>query len=193
MGQDKAWLELGGMPLVERTARRVLPLVDELIVSTNQPDRFESLLHRLPVAAQLVTDQTPGVGPLGGIASGLSIASHDLVLVLAMDMPFVQTGLLSYMAALAADFQAVVPKIPNARLGQLVTEPLLAFYRRSCLASITAHLKAGDRRVVSFLSEVRTRWVLPEEIARFDPDFISFHNLNTPADWETAAVQFKPR
>jgi molybdopterin-guanine dinucleotide biosynthesis protein A len=193
MGQDKAWLELGGMPLVERTVRRVLPLADELIVSTNQPDRFESLLRRLPVAAQLVTDQTPGIGPLGGIASGLSVASYDLVLVLAVDMPFVQIGLLSYMAALAADYEAVVPKIANARLGELVAEPLLAFYRRSCLAAITRHLKAGHRRAVSFLSEVRIRWVLPEEIARFDPDFISFHNLNTPADWETAAVQFESR
>ncbi len=26
MGQDKAWLELAGLPLVERVARRLLPL-----------------------------------------------------------------------------------------------------------------------------------------------------------------------
>jgi molybdopterin-guanine dinucleotide biosynthesis protein A len=186
MGQDKAWLKLGDLPLVEHLTRRILPLADELIFSTNKPDRFEPFLQRLPVPAQLVADQTPGIGPLAGISSGLSRASHDLVLVLAVDMPFVQVGLLSYMAKLAADFQAVVPEILDSYSGQLTAEPLHAFYRRSCLAAITAHLEAGQRRVVSFLTDVRTRWVLPEEVARFDPSFISFHNLNTPTDWEIA-------
>jgi molybdopterin-guanine dinucleotide biosynthesis protein A len=191
MGQDKAWLELGGLPLVEHLTHRILPLADELVISTNSPDRFEPLLPRLPIPAQLVADHTPGIGPLAGVASGLSRASHDLVLVLAVDLPYVQVGLLSHMAGLAADFQAVVPQIWDPRWGGVVTEPLHAFYRRSCLAAITAHLEAGDRRVVSFLSDVRTRWVPPEEVAQFDPGFGSFRNLNTPADWEIAARHFE--
>jgi len=190
MGQDKAWLELGGKPLVEHLTHHILPLADELIISTNSPDRFEPLLRSLPIPAQLVADQTQGIGPLAGIASGLSRASHDLVLVLAVDLPYVQVGLLSHMAGLAVDFQAVVPQILDPRCGEAVAEPLHAFYRRSCLAAITAHLEAGDRRVVSFLSDVRTRWVLPEEVARFDPGFISFRNLNTPTDWEIAVRHF---
>jgi molybdopterin-guanine dinucleotide biosynthesis protein A len=186
MGQDKAWLELGGLPLVEHLARRILPLVDELIFSTNQPARFESVLRRLSVPAQVVTDQTPGLGPLAGIAEGLSAAGNDLVLVLAVDMPFVQLRLLSYMAGLAADYQAVVPEILDPRSGEVTAEPLHAFYRRSCLAAITAHLRSGERRVVSFLPDVRTRWVLPEEVTRFDPTLTSFRNLNTPQDLEVA-------
>jgi len=192
MGQDKAWLELGGLPLVEHLARRILPLADELIFSTNRPDRFESLLQRLPIPALLVADQSPDIGPLAGIESGLSRASHDLLLVLAVDMPFVQLGLLSYMAGLAADFQAVVPKLFDPRSAALTAEPLHAFYRRSCLTSISARLEAGQRRVVSFLADVRTRWVLTEEVARFDPGFLSFHNLNTPLDWEIAVRHFEP-
>ncbi len=35
MGQDKVWMALDGMPLVERVARRVLPLAGH-VVSTNQ-------------------------------------------------------------------------------------------------------------------------------------------------------------
>jgi molybdopterin-guanine dinucleotide biosynthesis protein A len=190
MGQDKAWLELGGLPLVEHLTRRILLLADELIISTNSADRFEPLLLSLPIPGQLVADQTPGIGPLAGIASGLSRASHDLVLVLAVDLPYVQVGLLHHMAGLATEFQAVVPQILDPRCGEMAAEPLHAFYRRSCLAAITAHLEAGDRRVVSFLSDVRTRWVLPEEVARFDPDFISFQNLNTPTDWEIAVRHF---
>jgi molybdopterin-guanine dinucleotide biosynthesis protein A len=63
-------------------------------------------------------------------------------------------------------------------------EPLHAVYRRSCLAAVEAHLAAGDRRVVSFLPEVRVRDLWPDEIARFDPDFSSFFNTNTPGDWD---------
>ena len=190
MGSDKAWLDLGGLPLIEHVSRRVLPLADELIFSTNTPDRYGPLLRRLSLPAHLVTDETPGTGPLAGIASGLRIARHDLVLVLAVDMPFVQVELLSYLAELAADYQAVVPETLDPQSGELAAEPLHAFYRRSCLATITAHLQAGHRQIVSFLSDVRTRWVLPDEIARFDPDLLSFRNLNTPADWDLAVSHF---
>jgi len=183
MGQDKAWLELGGMPLVEHTSRRVLPLVDELIFSTNRPEPFEPLLKRLPLPAQLVEDETSGAGPLAGMAAGLRVARFDLVLVLAVDMPFVQLGLLKHMAAVAADYQAVVPELHSPVSDELVAEPLHAFYRRSCLAAISARIQAGHRRVVSFLSEVRTYRMISAEISRFDPEFISFRNLNTPEDW----------
>jgi molybdopterin-guanine dinucleotide biosynthesis protein A len=186
MGQDKAWLQFGGVPLVEHTARRVSPLVDELIFSTDQPIPFEPLLRRLPLPVQVVSDETPGAGPLAGIAAGLGAATFDLVLVLAVDMPFVQLRLLSHMATLAVDYEAVVPGMRHSTSDELVAEPLHAFYRRSCLAPISAHLQAGHRRVVSFLPDVRTCWISAAEIARFDPDFMSFHNLNTPADWDLA-------
>lgn len=190
MGQDKAWLDFGGMPLVEHVVRRVLPLADELIFSTNDPDRFAPLRRRWPVPTHIVADQTMGIGPLAGIASGLSIAGHDLVLVLAVDMPCVQVALLSHMASLAADYQAVVPQVPDSLSREPVAEPLHALYRPSCLPAITAHLKAGHRRVISFLPDVRTRWVLPEEMVPLDPDFTSFRNLNTPEDWDMVTSHF---
>jgi molybdopterin-guanine dinucleotide biosynthesis protein A len=193
MGRDKAWMELGGMPLVEHVSRRILPLANELIFSTNRPEQFEALLNRLPVAAHLVADRAPSAGPLSGIASGLSTAANDLVLVLATDMPFVHLGLLSHMVSLAADYQAVVPRTLDPDSGELIAEPLHACYRRSCVTSITAHLEAGDLRVVSFLPDVRTRWVLPPEIVLFDPDFLSFRNINTPEDWDVAISHFAPR
>jgi molybdenum cofactor guanylyltransferase len=191
MGQDKVWLDLTGMPLVEHTAHRVLPLVDEIVFSTNQPERFELLMRRLPIPGHAVRDQFPGAGPLAGIAAGLGAASFDLVLAIAVDMPFLQLGLLSHMATLAADYEAVVPRLSGPATDELLAEPLHAFYRRSCLAAVSEHLRAGHRRVVSFLNDVRTRWVSPEEVSRFDPDFISFRNLNTPEEWDFAITYFQ--
>jgi molybdopterin-guanine dinucleotide biosynthesis protein A len=174
------------VPLVEHVARRVLPLANELIFSTNNPDRFDPLLRSLPIRAQLVADREPGLGPLAGIAAGLGAASHDLVLVLAVDMPFVQVALLSYMASLASHHQAVVPTIPERPSGESRPEPLHAYYRQSCLPAIMARLETGHRQVVSFLADVATRWVPSDDIARFDPSFASFRNLNSPADWKSA-------
>jgi molybdenum cofactor guanylyltransferase len=191
MGRDKAWLEFDGVPLVEHVARRVLPLASELVFSINNPDRFDPLLRSLPIRAQLIADQESGHGPLAGIAAGLGAASHDLVLVLAVDMPFVHVGLLSYMASLASHYQAIVPTIPERQSGESRPEPLHAFYRQSCLPAIRTRLETGHRQVVSFLADVATRWVLPDDIARFDPSFASFRNLNSPADWDSAVSYLK--
>jgi len=188
MGQDKAWLMLDGRPLVMRVIDRVLPLVDEVIVSTNQPDAFDAWLPKLTLPAHTVADRHRGIGPLAGLYAGLLAARCDLVLALATDMPFVNPALISYLAQLAtgADVDAVVPQVPNAETGQIGLEPLHAIYRKSCLPAIEACLEADHRRVVSFLDQVRLRVVSSEEIRPHDPLFRSFANVNTPQDWSDA-------
>ena len=186
MAQDKAWLVFEGQPLVLHLARRVLPLIDELIISTNTPEGFGVLAEALPIPVRLVPDQFPGAGPLAGLHAGLSAAAHDLVLILAVDMPFVNPDLLRHLVDLAPGFDAVVPQVPHPQTRVPVPEPLHACYRRSCLPAISAHLVAGQRRMVSFLPNVKTRFVPADEIAALDPDYLSFLNINTPEEWQEA-------
>jgi molybdopterin-guanine dinucleotide biosynthesis protein A len=185
MGQDKAWLMLDGRPLVMRVIDRVLPLVDEVIISTNQADPFEAWLPNLTVPACTVADRYRGAGPLAGLQAGLLAARCDFVLALATDMPFVDPALIGYLARLAmgSDVDAVVPQVPSPVTMQIGLEPLHAIYRKSCLPAIDACLSAGLRRVVSFLERVRLRVVSPDEIRPHDPLFRSFANVNTPQDW----------
>lgn len=184
MGQDKVWLNLAGQPLVERIARRVLPIADELIFSTRTPERFAHLLDAFELPVQLTADLYPSVGPLAGIHAGLTVARHDLVLVLATDMPFFNLPLLRYMRDLTKGYDAVVPQTRKDDTGELMQQPLHAFYRRTCLPMIAAHLMPGDSVAYNFLTDVRTRAVLPDEIKQFDPEFLSFINVNTPDDWD---------
>jgi molybdopterin-guanine dinucleotide biosynthesis protein A len=44
-------------------------------------------------------------------------------------------------------------------------------------------LHAGKGRVVSFFDKVKVHKVGREEVARFDPAFRSFRNINTPEDY----------
>lgn len=185
MGQDKVWLELDGATLIERVVARVLPLAAEILFSANAPERFEALARTLPVSGRVVADIFPGAGPLAGLHAGLSAAQHDLVLALAADMPFVNPALIAAMIGLARGFDAVVPQL-RSETGDLAWEPLHALYRRSCAPAIAARLAAGDRQVISFLADVRTRPLTPAEVAAIDPQAHSFFNINTPEDWRRA-------
>jgi molybdenum cofactor guanylyltransferase len=185
MGSDKAWLELDGQPLVARVALRILPLASEIIFSAANPELFHQLARSLPIATQVVSDRRVDAGPLAGMDAGIRAAHHDLVLALAADMPFVNPQLLRYMIDLAEGYDAVVPHVRSRRTGDLMKEPLHALYRRSCLPAIGAHLAANDFQAFSFLPDVHTRMVEPEEITRLDPECLSFFNVNTPEDWAT--------
>ncbi len=187
MGQDKLWMLLDGMPLVERAARRILPIADEVLFSARADDRFEALAASLQAGgcpSRVVLDRFPGAGPLAGLHAGLEAARYDLLLALAGDMPFVNLALIRAMIGLAEGCDAVVPQLPDPASGELSWEPLHALYHRRCLPAIESRLVAGERRVVSFFPDVHVRAVPPQALALYDPRGLSFFNVNTPEDWQ---------
>ena len=172
MGQDKAFLPIGGRPVIERVIERVAPLTDDLVLITNNPDKYRHLGQRM------VSDRIPGKGALGGIHTAVHVASHTYCLVVACDMPFLNSKLLRYLAGLASGFDVVVPCIEG------FPETLHAIYGKACLEPIESCLRADSLKIVSFFGEVHVRYVERAEVAQFDPRFQSFLNMNTPADWE---------
>jgi molybdopterin-guanine dinucleotide biosynthesis protein A len=174
LGQDKALLRVEGQTLLARTVHTLAALSDDLVVVANHPDRYGTLA--LPV--RLVPDERPGFGSLMGIYSGLRAARQPHVLVVACDMPFLNMDLLRFMLSLAHGQDVVVP-----RLGDFL-EPLHAIYSRACLLPIAGQLEQKRRQIIGFFDQVRVRYVEEDEIDRFDPQHLSFMNVNTPQDWE---------
>src|SRR5512133_2589419 len=115
MGTDKAWLPAGEGPLVERLARRVLPVAEEILFSANQPERYRALAASLPIPARVISDLYPGAGPLAGLHAGLKAAGHDLVLALATDMPLVNLALVTHLIGLADGVDVVMPWVVATR------------------------------------------------------------------------------
>jgi molybdenum cofactor guanylyltransferase len=183
MGRDKAWLEIDGLPLVERVARRLLPLAGEIVFSANDAPRFDDLVARLPVPAQVVADIFPDAGPLAGLHAGLTAARHDTVLAVATDMPFVDHAVVEGMVRLCEDADAVVPRLAAEGFDETQPEPLHAIYRKSCLPAIERALTANRRRVISFLPDVSVCYVDEETLRSIDPELSSFRNVNTPEEW----------
>lgn len=174
MGSDKAWLDLGdGVPIVRRAVAALAAVADEVFIVANDP-RYETL------GLRVVADRYPDGGPLGGIATAVSAAAGDPILVAACDMPFQSVAAWRLLLALAPGHEAVVPRVAGE------FETLHAVYARSCLAAMESALASGRMRVISFFAEVRVREVTEDELRAVDPELRSFTNLNTPGELAAA-------
>lgn len=179
MGRPKALLPApgSGLPLIRHIAERLLPLAGALLVIANDPASAAALEG---LGGRWLTDAFPDTGPLGGLATGLA-ARDGWHICVACDLPFVQPAVFRYLLAQADEnWDALIPLVG----GQ--AQPLHALYHRRCLAAIEAALRAGERRMDSFLPQVRTRFVPEEALRAIDPDLRSFVNVNTPEEWAAA-------
>jgi molybdopterin-guanine dinucleotide biosynthesis protein A len=103
----------------------------------------------------------PGTGPVAAIAAGLRAATHEIAVVIPVDMPLLTAGALRLLAA--ACREAAV-----AQAGPLPC----AVARRTLPA-----FEAGERRLRTVLAGLDTAEVVLEERL--------LANVNTPADLDT--------
>jgi len=172
MGSDKAFLTFEGRPLIEHILAVHRTLFSRTIIVTRTPERFRAY----PV--DIAEDAFDIRGPLTGIYSGMLRSNDDLHFVNACDMPFLSTRLISYMRDEAGDNDAVVPRVKG------FPEPLHAIYHRRLLPVIEDFLRNGERKLQRLFDGAKVRSVTEEEIARFDPRFRSFININTPEEYK---------
>lgn len=171
MGRDKSQLTLGGETLVARTVRLLSALSDDLVVVSGTQETYAG------PNARLIEDRIPGGGALSGVHAGLLAARYDAAVVVACDMPFLNLALLRHMALLSSGYDVVVPR------WQGEVEPLHAIYSRNCVSAIEPVLRRGGGRIYDLYAQLAVRYLEPEEVIQFDPDGLSFFNINSPEDW----------
>ena len=167
-GEPKALLELAGKRIVERVVDALSTVLDDLLVVTNTPERYE-FLH-LP----MVADRYPDGGSLGGIFTGLEAAGGDAAFTVACDMPFLSPDVVRLVLARAGDADVVIPCVN----GQY--ETMHALYAKACLAPMEARLRAGQLRIVGFFPDVRVLEIDAAAVARHRAPEVAFMNVNTP-------------
>lgn len=176
LGRNKALEPLLGKSLVEHVVDRLRPLAAQLLIVTSGEQALPSLDK-----TEALNDVYPGKGPLGGIYTGLLAARYSHSIVVGCDMPYINTELLRSMADLAPEFDAVIP-----RLSQTKVEPLHAVYAKSCLDKMKIHLAKNQLAIQEFINELHIRYVEREECLRFDPQLLSFLNINSQSDLDRA-------
>lgn len=178
LGRNKALEKIDHQTLIQRSVSSLLFLNTEIIVVTG-PHNTDLGLESFS-GVRMVIDAFPGRGPLVGIYTGLLNSRSDKNLVVACDMPFLNTGLLRYMGEVSAGFDVAVPRIGRG------VEPLHAIYSKKCLIEAKNLLDEGIYSVTELFKRVRVRYVEAEEINRFDSKHRSFFNINHEADLDRA-------
>ena len=174
MGRPKALLPFDGEPLIVHIVRHLKRVFAETVVVAAP----EQELPLLPVA--LVRDQVAYQGPVSGIYRGLKAATKEVCFVTSCDAPFLDLALISHLLSEISDCDVVVP------FWQERFQPLHAVYRRSVAPLLHEQLERGELRPIFLYDKVRTRKVHEDEIRTLDPEGMSFLNMNSPADYDSA-------
>jgi len=95
-------------------------------------------------------------------------------------MPLLCSSFLAHLISIAPGYDAIVPRIG------LFLEPLHSIYTKNCLAIIDEMVQKRALSITKIFDMVKTRYVDEEEIDRFDPNHISFFNINTEQDLHDA-------
>jgi molybdopterin-guanine dinucleotide biosynthesis protein A len=163
--------------LLQRVIDRLEGLATEYVIVKAGGQQLPAFHSKAP--ARVVEDIYPDSGPLGGIYTGLSSCQAPYGVAVACDMPLLQPALLAELFRLAPHFDLVVP----LGVGGL-PEPLCAAYSKRCLEPIRRQLAAGEFKVTGFYALLGPRFLQPEEWREFDPEGLSFQNLNRQEDRE---------
>lgn len=180
MGQNKAFLKVQGQRIIDRIKSIFVDLFDEVLLVTNSP------LDYLDLNLRIVTDLYQEKGALGGVFAGLFHATHPHAFVAACDMPFLNKALISHLISLSPGFDIVIPKTEDG------WQPLHAIYSQKCLPFMEDLLFKSNLKIIDFFPRVKKREVPTEEILPFDPQLLSFLNLNTPEDLVRVQELAKP-
>ncbi len=174
MGADKAFVQLDGQSLLIRALN--------LATSVAPKVRILGSKSKLGSYGEVVEDEFPDHGPLGGIHAALRNSSSELNLVLAVDMPLVESRFLQHLVREAQEHNVVVT-VPRVG-GQW--QPLCAIYQRRFADLAQDALRRGRNRIDALFRET-TLHVLEEcELEREGFSAEMFRNLNTPEDLREA-------
>jgi molybdopterin-guanine dinucleotide biosynthesis protein A len=170
MGKNKAFLEVNGERIIDRTKTLFLEIFDEVLLVAN------SLPDYLGLNLRMVADLYAGKGALGGIYTGLFHASHSHAFVAACDMPFLNKDLIRHLIDLSPGYDIVIPKTQDG------WQPLHAIYSQKCLPFMEDLIRKDNLKIIDFFHRVKKREVPTEEILPLDPNLVSFLNVNTPEE-----------
>ncbi len=164
MGTDKAFVEVGGVAMVERVAAALAAAgcAPVLLVGGDA-----ALLARTGLPT--VADRWPGAGPAGGVVTALTSLATELVVVASCDLPLLEPGVVrTVVAALAADVALGVAVASTDRAQFSLT----AWRRQVAADPVRVQWDAGARALHQLVAAVPSALV--------EVPAAALRNVNTP-------------
>lgn len=176
MGKDKALLNVGNSTLLSQVCLVANEFAAQTFVVTPWIERYRDVL---PPGSQLIREQlvlnATSNTPLIGFAQGMQLVKTEWILLLACDLPYLSSSQVKqWSLALTTVLPTEIALLPRNAKGW---EPLCGFYRRSCLASLEAHINNGGKSFQTWLKKNSVKELVIG-------DRTSLFNCNTPEDWK---------
>ena len=149
---------------------------NEIIVVTAP----HQVLPAMPQGIKVVEDLVGGLGPVGGLYTGLQAMLGECACVVACDMPFLDSALVALLISLIQGHDAVVPCVA----GRL--QSLHAAYSRSCLPALRELLKQDNVSLRDLLAHLDVRYLKEGDLEDSGRWLRSSFNINTQEDLELA-------
>ncbi len=182
IGGDKPLIQLNDKPLIVHVTETADKLTDEIIVVTSNElkDFFKELL---PDNIDVIPDSITGRGPLIGLYTGLRFIQAEWAFVLPCDSPFLNEELLRFLMKESSGMNAVVPVWPNGYI-----EPLHSLYRVSTtLEACERVFEHNSFKISEMITKLDPVCFVPvERLKCFDPNLLTFLNINSEKDLEKA-------
>lgn len=173
MGKDKAFIEIEGIPMIERTLNLFKRIFNEILIITNNKNQF---FHFNKV--KVYDDLIPSKGALGGLYTGLFYSSYDYAFCVGCDMPFLNESIIKFLIQKINNEDIIVPKTKGG------LEPLHAIYSKRCLSTIKEMIQQGKSRIIDVYPFLNVKIIEEKEFIDLDPERKSFLNINTPEELE---------
>jgi molybdopterin-guanine dinucleotide biosynthesis protein A len=170
MGENKAFIEIEGIPIIKRIHLLFKKLFQEVIIVKNQKEFFINL------NAEIYSDLFPNRGVLGGLYTGIYFSSFPYSFCVACDMPFLKKPVIEYLIKNIQGDDIVVPRTKDG------LQPLHAIYSKNCLEPINKIMKQGKYKIIDFYPMVKVKIIEEDEFHALDPMRESFMNVNTPEE-----------
>lgn len=171
-GKDKAFLKINNCTIIENNIYLLEQIFDEIILITNNREKFLFLNNNIKIASDIIKD----IGPLGGIHSALYHSKKQALFFTPCDMPFLNKNLIIKLITTfnKCNCDAVVPRINNN------IEPLYAIYSRNILKKLQNYINETKKYSIrSFYDKINVNYL---DLSDDEINNKTFTNINTPDD-----------
>lgn len=148
MGSDKGFVTYNNKPFIQHIIDALQPLVDEIIIVSNNDDYDVFGLKR-------VNDIIENTGPLAGLYTGLHHSKTEINLILSCDIPLINQGILEQ---LISHENKEIDVVQTESKGK--TMPLIALYNKRCASTCLSLLESGEKRLRILIKNLKSKTIV---------------------------------
>jgi len=182
MVENKSFLKIGDITIIERVRDLMQSIFDEVILITNDPADYKFL--NIPIFEDLFKHK----GPLAGIHSGLTHASSENNFIISCDLPFITPEMIKYLVDYKTEKLITVVKADG------YIQQLAGKYSKDCVYEVEKFLneqlrserkginqKKRNISAIKLIEQVGAEIISAESLSFYKKEI--FFNMNDVEDY----------